>query len=95
MSLRGVPEIKLEHESYPECQIAACLRVYCANLAEMRHGGGVLFAQQVGSCSVQQDKVTLHMSRTLPGRQEAPMFLSSFTSNDAALVVKHSSSQSH
>lgn len=80
--LRGALDTKLEHESCAECQIAECV---CVSLCLLCEPGtnemwrGVLFAQQVGSCSVQVSTTQRKQShakhvdtrKTLPGRRAA------------------------
>lgn len=101
MSLRGVLDTKLEHESYPESQIAVCLCVYCVNLAQMRHGGEYCLHNKWGHVqfSFHNGQHASHakhvdIKKTLPGTQAATMFFSSSRLNDAVLAVKHSSTQS-
>lgn len=98
--LRGAPDTKLEHESYPECQIAVWLCVYCVNLAQMRHGGEYCLHNKWGHVQFsfhnakQSHAKHVDIKKTLPGRQAATMFFSSSRPNDAVLAVKHSGTQS-
>lgn len=99
-SLRDVLDTKLEHESYPKRQIAVCLCVYCVNLAQMRHGREYCLHNKQGHVQFnfhnakQSPAEHVDMRKTLPGRQAATMFLFCSGPNDAAMAVKHSSTQS-